>query len=114
MIYEQNGKSILLIKSSLTAFEQEIIYLYVKDSYKTPQEFHLLVIKHFKKNFLITKENENETKAPWLDLLCPTLRSEHLTYLPSEIIDIQELLKRKYAYHKWDTTSDYTRVTQFM
>lgn len=50
MIYEQNGKSILLIKSSLTAFEQEIAYLYGKDSYKTPQEFQQLVIKHFQKN----------------------------------------------------------------
>lgn len=50
MIYEQNGKSILLIKSSLTAFEEEIIYLYGKDSYKTPQEFQQLVIKHFQKN----------------------------------------------------------------
>jgi hypothetical protein len=50
MIYEQNGKSILLIKSSLTAFEQEMVYHYGKDSYKTPQEFQQLVIKHFQKN----------------------------------------------------------------
>ena len=30
MIYEQNGKSILLIKSSLTAFEGEVDYIFGK------------------------------------------------------------------------------------
>ena len=30
MIYEQNGKSILLIKSSLTAFEGEVNYIFGK------------------------------------------------------------------------------------
>lgn len=50
MIYEQNGKSILLIKSSLTAFEGEIDYLYGKDSYKTPEAFNRLVVQHFQQN----------------------------------------------------------------
>ena len=50
MIYEQNGKSILLIKSSLTAFEGEVEYMYGKDSYKTPEAFNQLVIQHFQKN----------------------------------------------------------------
>lgn len=59
MIYEQNGKSVLLIKSSLTAFEEEIIYLYGKDSYKTPEEFQLLVIKHFRKHCSVTINGES-------------------------------------------------------
>ncbi len=50
MIYEQNGKTILLIKSSLTAFEGEVDYLYGKDAYKTPEEFIKLVAEHFQKN----------------------------------------------------------------
>ena len=50
MIYEQNGKSILLIKSSLTAFEGEVDYLYGKDAYKTPEEFNRLVVQHFQQN----------------------------------------------------------------
>ena len=50
MIYEQNGKSILLLKSSLTAFEGEVDYLFGKNSYKTPEEFNQLVVKHFQEN----------------------------------------------------------------
>ena len=53
MIYEQNGKSILLIKSSLTAFEGEVDYIFGKDSYKTPEEFNQLVIQHFQKNCFV-------------------------------------------------------------
>jgi hypothetical protein len=54
MIYEQNGKYFLVIKSSLTAFEGEIEYLFGKNTYKTPEEFQLLVIKHLQNNCLIT------------------------------------------------------------
>ena len=50
MIYEQNGKSILLLKSSLTAFEGEVNYLFGKDSYKTPETFNQLVVQHFQEN----------------------------------------------------------------
>ncbi len=53
MIYEQNGKSILLIKSSLTAFEGEIDYIFGKGAYKTPEEFNQLVIQHFQKNCFV-------------------------------------------------------------
>lgn len=53
MIYEQNGKSILLIKSSLTAFEGEVDYIFGKNSYKTPQEFQELLVKHFQKNCFV-------------------------------------------------------------
>ena len=53
MIYEQNGKSILLIKSSLTAFEGEIDYKFGKGAYKTPEEFNQLVAQHFQNNFSV-------------------------------------------------------------
>jgi hypothetical protein len=53
MIYEQNGKYFLVIKSSLIAFEGEVDYLFGKNAYKTPEEFQLLVIKHFQNNCLV-------------------------------------------------------------
>ncbi|PWJ56830.1 hypothetical protein CLV98_110141 [Dyadobacter jejuensis] len=45
MIYEQNGKKLLVIKSSLTGFEGEVNYRYHKDAFKTPEEFRQLVIQ---------------------------------------------------------------------
>jgi hypothetical protein len=53
MIYEQGGKTVLFIKSSLTAFQGEVEYLYGKDSYKTPEAFQGLVIEHFKKSCVV-------------------------------------------------------------
>ncbi|MBK9567512.1 MAG: hypothetical protein IPO37_20800 [Saprospiraceae bacterium] len=53
MIYEQGGKSILVIKSALSAFESEIEYSYPKGAYKTPAEFQELVIQHFQKKSLL-------------------------------------------------------------
>lgn len=59
MIYEQNGKKFIAIKSSLTAFEEVVVYHYGKDSYKTPQEFNKLAIKHFTKScFVIINNND--------------------------------------------------------
>lgn len=58
MIYEQNGKSILLIKSSLTAFEGEVNFIFGKESYKTPEEFNQLLIQHFQKNCLLIADGE--------------------------------------------------------
>ncbi|MDX2069517.1 MAG: hypothetical protein SFV55_13905 [Haliscomenobacter sp.] len=53
MIYEQNGKCFLLMKSSLTAFEGEVDFHFKKNAYKTPEEFEQLVIKHFKRNCFV-------------------------------------------------------------
>jgi len=53
MIYEQNGKNILLIKSSLTSFEGEVQLNNKKDAYKTPEEFIELTKEYFEKNCLI-------------------------------------------------------------
>ena len=58
MIYEQNGKSILLIKSSLTAFEGEVNYIFGKNAYKTPEEFNQLMIQHFQKNCFVVADGD--------------------------------------------------------
>ena len=58
MIYEQNGRTFITIKGSLTAFEGEIDYLFKKNAYKTPEEFQELVIKHFKKNCIVIINND--------------------------------------------------------
>ena len=58
MVYEQNGKSILVLKGALTAFEGEVDFHFKKGAYKTPEEFIQLVTKHFEKNCLVTINNE--------------------------------------------------------
>ncbi|MFM7488129.1 MAG: hypothetical protein ACKO13_14560, partial [Cytophagales bacterium] len=58
MIYEQNGKFLMIIKSSLTAFEGEINYIYGKNAYKTPEEFIQLVIKHVRKSSFVIINND--------------------------------------------------------
>jgi len=90
MIYEQNGKSILLIKSSLTAFEQEIVYLYGKDSYKTPQEFQQLVTKHFQKNCLITINDET------IQFVSPQVILGHETTVVAELANRPKTIKSVY------------------
>lgn len=46
-----DGKVVVQVTSSLTAFQGEINYLNPKDSYKSPEEFQKLVIDHFYKTF---------------------------------------------------------------
>ncbi len=58
MIYEQNGKTILLVNSSLTAFEGEVEYHYGKDAYKTPEEFNQLVVSYFKENCFVVANSD--------------------------------------------------------
>ncbi len=58
MIYEQNGKYFLAIKSSLTAFEGEIDYNFNKNAYKTPEEFQELINKHFLNKCLLIINND--------------------------------------------------------
>ncbi len=84
MIYEQNGKSILLIKSSLTAFEGEVDYVFGKNAYKTPEEFNQLVIQHFIKNCsLIVNGNK-------LDFSNIQVQLGHETNLFAELINMPE------------------------
>ena len=53
MIYQQNGKTILLMKSSLTAFEGEVDLINGKNAYTSPEAFNQLVSNHVQKNCLI-------------------------------------------------------------
>jgi len=45
-----DGKYVMQITGSLTAFEGEVDYIFGKNAYKTADEFRELVIKHFRKN----------------------------------------------------------------
>ena len=60
MLYQdEQGRSYLQIYGALTAFEGEIDYKYSEKSYKTPEQFKQLVLKHFKKNvFFIVNSND--------------------------------------------------------
>lgn len=91
MIYEQNGKTILLIKSSLTAFEQEIVYLYGKDSYKTPQEFQQLVIKHLQEKCAVKMNNES------LKFVNPQVLLGHETTVFAELSNRPKNIKSIYV-----------------
>ena len=51
----------MLIKSSLTAFEGEIDYIFGKGAYKTPEEFKELVLEHFQKKCLVIANGDTLT-----------------------------------------------------
>ena len=92
MLYQdESGRSFLQIYSSLTAFEGEIDYKFSKNSYKTPEEFKLLVIKHFKQNFIFVL-NSKDT----LTFGQPQVILGHETKLVAEVFgfpkNINELL----------------------
>ncbi len=53
MIYDQNGKKLVAVKSSILAFEGAIDYHYGKNSYKTPEQFNILAINYFRKNCIL-------------------------------------------------------------
>ncbi len=61
MLYEQNGKRLFVMKSSLTAYEGEIDFHFGNNAYKTPEEFRQLVSRRFESTCQI-KFNNNEIK----------------------------------------------------
>ncbi|NOS93334.1 MAG: hypothetical protein HOP30_15555 [Cyclobacteriaceae bacterium] len=79
MMYEQNGKSLLLIKASLIAFEGEVDYHFGKNAYKTPEEFMQLVIKHFQKTFLVIANGDT------IQLINPQVQLGHEATLFAEL-----------------------------
>jgi hypothetical protein len=81
MIYEQNGKCLLVIKSSLTAFEGEIDYLFGKNAYKSPEAFQQLVIKHFQNNCMVMMNGDT------VKLINPTVVLGHETTLFAELLN---------------------------
>jgi hypothetical protein len=91
MIYEQNGKYILVIKSALSAFEGEVDYLFGKNAYKSPEEFQLLVIKHFQKNCAVMMNDEN------IKLINPKVILGHETTLFAELSIVPKKISSIYV-----------------
>ncbi|MGR7813432.1 hypothetical protein [Lacinutrix undariae] len=79
----ENGQIILQINSSLTAFQEEVIYKNGKGAYKTPEEFEALAIAHFNTSFSFIV-NENDT----LQFKNTKLFLGHETKLVTEIIGL--------------------------
>jgi hypothetical protein len=87
MIYEQNGKYLLVIKSSLTALDGEIDYVFGKNAYKSAEEFQLLVIKHFHNNCVIIMNGDT------IKLINPKVNLGHETTLFAELKHVPNKLK---------------------
>ena len=84
MIYEQNGRYFLAIKSSLTAFEGEINYLFGSNAYKTPEAFQQLVIRHFQKNCFVIIDGDTTR------FVNPQVMLGHETTLFTEMMNIPD------------------------
>lgn len=83
-----DGKYILQIASSMTAFESEIDYIYTKKAYKTAEEFQKLVLDYFTKNvsFIV-----NGTEV--LQLKDPMVLLGHETKIIVEVVGIPSNIK---------------------
>jgi hypothetical protein len=86
-----DGKYVLQITSSLTAFEGEINYLYSKNAYKTADGFRDLVIDHFRKNVVFIV-NDKDT----LKFAQPLVILGHETKLVVEVLNIPADIKTIY------------------
>ncbi len=91
MIYNQNGSSILVMKSALTAFEGEVDYIFGKDAYKTPEEFNQLVIQHFQKNCVIIANGDT------LKFSNVQVQLGHETNLFAELDNLPETIESFYV-----------------
>lgn len=87
MIYEQNGRFFLAIKSSLTAFEGEIDYLFGKNSYKSPEAFQQLAVTHFQENCLIIMNGDT------VKFQNPKVVLGHETTLFAELMNVPDQLQ---------------------
>jgi hypothetical protein len=98
MIYEQNGKHFLAIKSSLTAFEGEIDYHFNKNAYKTPEEFQQLVSKYFQKKCLLIINNDT------IKFVQPSVILGHETTVFAELQNVPQ--KINYVHLKNELFAD--------
>lgn len=90
MIYEQNGKCFLLIKSSLTAFAGEVDFHFKKNAYKTPEEFEQLVLKLFKRNCFVVINRDT------VELSSAQVKLGHETTLFAELINPPKKIESYY------------------
>lgn len=91
MIYDQNSKRLIAIKSSLTAFEGEVEYYYGKNAFKTADEFRQLVIQHFEKNCYVIINNDT------IKLIKPTVILGHETTVFAELANAPEKVTSCYV-----------------
>jgi len=91
MIYEQNGRCFLAIKSSLTAFEGEIDYLFGKNAYKSPEAFQQLAIKHFQNNCLVIINGDT------ISFVNPKVMLGHETTLFAELLNVSDKITSIYV-----------------
>lgn len=84
---QEDGSWILQIKASLTAFEYEVHTTYGKDSYKTPEEFNALVIRHLLANISIDFGDAGQAKLTdgFVKLGHETNAIFHVTGIPKTI-----------------------------
>lgn len=90
IIYEQNGKTNLVIKSALTAFEEEIKYHFGKNTYQTPEAFVELVLTHLKKNCLVISNGDT------IRLVNPQIQLGHETTLFCELANMPAQIESFY------------------
>lgn len=84
-----DGKYVMQVTSSLTAFEWEVDYNFGQNAYKTPDEFRDLVITHFRKNIsLVVNNQEMEFVNPMVLLGHETKWVAEITGIPSQINSI--------------------------
>jgi len=90
MIYEQNGKTILLIRCSITAFEGEIDLRHHKDAYKTPDEFNQLLVNDFTKHCFVIINGDT------IKLINPFINLGHETTLFAELANVPKKINQLY------------------
>jgi hypothetical protein len=90
VIYEQNGKYLFSMRSSLTAFAGQIDYHYKKEAYKTPEEFMQLVVNYFDKNCTVIINNDT------IRLINPRVILGHETTIVAEMGNTPQEIKSFY------------------
>lgn len=91
MIYDQNSKRLIAIKSSLTAFEGEVEYYYGKNAFKKTDEFRQLVIQHFEKNCFVIINKDT------IKLIKPNVILGHETTVFAELANSPEKVTSCYV-----------------
>ncbi len=90
MVYEQNGKTNLVIKSALTAFEEEIKYHFGANAYQTPEAFVELLVLYFKKSCVVVSNQDT------LQFINPQIQLGHETTLFCELANMPEQIDSFY------------------
>ncbi len=90
MIFEQDGKNLLMIRSALTAFEGEVDFHNKKGAYKTPEAFIQLVIKRFEHTCRVIINNDT------IRLINPQVVLGHETTVVAELAKVPQTIKSYY------------------